>query len=178
MSCLFCTYFTATEPVEHRQQREAGTCPDGCGRSEWTPANAMRYVKRTNANLVGDCRVGAATLQKYCTGICGEFELVEKEAPYELRVTPRKPGEHLHEWAREQMRLWIHGTYRDNQLAEAQQAARWLKRELAAARKRSAARLEKIRKLEGKSAKRPRLRLVHNDHAPAEPPLPMSEAAD
>jgi hypothetical protein len=184
MSCLFCTYYLAIEPPQHREQRLAGTCPDGCAaHAGWNPGDAMRYVKRTNENLAGQCHVEAAALQKRCSDICGKFELTEKGVPYNLEVRPRKPGEHLHEWAREQMLLWVRGQPRDRWLEMAQSEARRAKRELAVARKRSAARLARLKQLEAKPLKqKPRLRLVHRL---AEPevfgppvPLPMSDAAD
>ena len=184
MSCLFCVYYVATEPLQHRQQREAGTCPDGCARTGWTPANAMRYVKHTNTNIAGECHVGAATLQKNCTDVCGKFEVANRSAPYGLKVNPRPDGQNLHEWAREQMHLWIRGKPRDVRLEEAEQDVRGLRYQLAIARKRSAARMARIKKLEAKPPISANQEGVldgqHRLWAVIETPMPMPmpEAAD
>jgi hypothetical protein len=133
-----------------------------CG-TRWTQATAAHYVQRHKKALDGWCRKEPKGERRDCFHTCSQVEVTELFLNEGWGIQPLKDGESLWEWAQRNTTTIYHGTWGEQERRRLNSENAALKRQLKEARKRSAARLDKLKKLDGKTPKRvakPRLTLV------------------
>lgn len=164
MCCLTCAYFDPIEPEFHKKQREAGQCQSACGK-KWHWHTAFRYVMEHDQNrpLQGACRLNPQPMAKASWDFCGQHEPVLDESNgWGIRKFNPQSGERsLKEWANRQ--YWNirkggdEGNHFNKRTRELEESNAELRRQLATARKRSAARLAKLQKNTTKKPKKTKL---------------------
>ena len=156
MCCLTCSYFSATEPPEHKAAREAGRCESSCGK-EWSWATVFRYVQNHDTTLSGYCRLNPNMQPVVSWEVCGQHRLVcGRDNGWGLHAFDIEKGQvSLVEWARRQ--YWHvkrnEGDWRYRRMSELERTNGELRQQLAVARKRSASRLARLQKLQNKRPK-------------------------
>jgi hypothetical protein len=155
MPCLICRYFHPIEPEQHRAARMART--DGCVQSsQFDIHDSIAYVTAHGSQrLDGYCRLNPEPFKRNCGDVCGQVAPIEREIWHHGRPTLiRTVGEKtLTQWSRETLDELINGNWRDQMHVQDYENVKTLRRQLKASRKISAARLERLKKLEAKPKK-------------------------
>jgi hypothetical protein len=155
MCCLTCSYFSATEPPEHKAAREAGRCEGSCG-EKWDCYTIFRYVQNHKEPLKGVCRFNPVGVDTLPWSACGQYQpVLGRENGWGIRAFDPGSDHSLMEWAtKEYLRIRENKlNWQIRRLRHLEEMNSELRHDLAAARKRSAGRLARLKKLQNKKPK-------------------------
>jgi hypothetical protein len=155
MTCLICRYFQPAEPLQHKQDREAGQCQSNCG-NKWDQHTAINYV-RNHGSLSGWCRLHPEPRPCNYNHVCGDVSVREYFLNHYWRVEPFGPDDNIFEWATKTLGIILHGadTWQERERARAVEQNVELRRQLKRAREISASRLKRLQKIEHKPVSEP-----------------------
>jgi len=140
MSCLLCRYFQATEPPQHRAEREAGRCRSSCGR-DWDQHTALHYV-RNHGHLDGLCLLHPGPTRHVHNHVCGDIS-VRTDWPFR-DARAFTAYDNLAEWAAQQLQVVLHGTWQEQERNKLRDENEELRRQLKRVREISASRLARL----------------------------------
>lgn len=155
MACMFCRFWVPEEPADHKAAREART--DHCI-SKWDQQGAFRYARAHRVYPDGWCVRHYPAQQQRAGGVCGDIELATEGwwLSHQHVIPHTVPQDkNLREWAHGALELAMNGTWSDRRLELLYADNKRLQHELAAARRVSRSRLERLQKAKPKPAKKP-----------------------
>ena len=146
MPCLICRYFRATEPAEHKADREAGHCESSCGNT-WNQHTAISYV-RHHGKLEGWCWRYPETKPVKHNHVCGEVSVLEYFMNHHWRVEPFDGEKNLFEWTEKTLGVVLNdnGDWNRQERVRLEKQNTELRRQLKRAREISASRLKRLQK--------------------------------
>jgi len=141
---LICRYFRATEPPQHKADREAGRCEGLCG-DDWDQYTWVQYVKN-HGRLEGWCFRFPKAEQVGHSHVCGEVTVPEYFLNHSWQVEPLQPRDNLFAWASKALDVVLRGNPTDQSYRHLEEQNTELRRQLKRSREISASRLKRLRK--------------------------------